>query len=186
MIISNYTNSLIQENLLGGLTANQESEPQYLEKTNSLQTTLPLQNKMIVNYNSKQPQLSNLSKPHIKPKSKRVQCKICNKILCSNSYLRQHLKIHTGEKFICNDCHKSFTRQYALRKHINVVHLGLKPLTLVEKLCKWCQKPFTSNYLRKHERIHTVDADGKLFLCNYCNIPYKNIITLSKHIRESH
>jgi KRAB domain-containing zinc finger protein len=53
-----------------------------------------------------------------KVERKTFQCSICAKFLASESYLRQHLLIHTNSApFSCSSCDKTFKRADNLKRH---------------------------------------------------------------------
>ena len=82
---------------------------------------------------------------------RRYLCADCGKTFKSSKVLRQHVKIHTGDKtYHCKLCGKSFRRSAHLAIH-STIHTRDKPYH-----CKVCKKSFRQEpHLVAHERLHT-------------------------------
>uniref|UniRef100_T1H153 C2H2-type domain-containing protein n=1 Tax=Megaselia scalaris TaxID=36166 RepID=T1H153_MEGSC len=91
--------------------------------------------------------------PSGKPKKEFV-CMVpdCGKVYTKASHLRDHSRIHTGERpFLCSwsGCTKSFTRSDELQRHFRT-HTGEKKYN-----CDKCDKKFSrSDHLKKHANSH--------------------------------
>ena len=88
----------------------------------------------------------------IKPaKKKRYQCPKCQTNCSNNGQLRDHLRIHTGERpYQCNFCGRRFTRNEELTRHKRI-HTNEKPF-----LCQVCLKRFgRRDHLNKHIKTHS-------------------------------
>jgi len=78
------------------------------------------------------------------------QCSWCPKRFVTTGHLKQHVRIHTGDRpFKCSWCDKAFAQCGDLKRHERI-HTGEKPFS-----CGTCGKSFAQcGNLKKHERIH--------------------------------
>jgi len=78
------------------------------------------------------------------------QCSWCPKRFVTTGHLKQHVRIHTGDRpFKCSWCEKAFAQCGDLKRHERI-HTGEKPFS-----CTTCGKSFAQcGNLKKHERIH--------------------------------
>ncbi|XP_059165107.1 uncharacterized protein LOC131947800 [Physella acuta] len=136
-------------------------------------------------------QPSNQNQPKlIQMKTRPHQCKMCKKYFKQHRHLKDHLRIHKGEKphksdksnksfryhqslnfhysfhnqeklHKCDKCCKSFMQFYNLKKHQRN-HTGEKPYK-----CDRCGKSFAQyNVMKSHTRIHTREKPYKCYICS--------------------
>ena len=138
-------------------------------------------------------------------------CALCDKKFHRTDSLRQHMKVHTGEKpYSCSECHYRAASTTGLNRH-SVIHRDEKPFIcsfpdcgyackLKEHLknherrhdkgcnqdfkCPLCPKGFLDRYaLKLHTACHTVE---KAFECKYCDYKTNRRNTLRRHEDSFH
>ena len=109
---------------------------------------------------------------------KRCPCTICDKSFCYPSQLREHERVHTGERpFICFICSKTFKRAGNLKKH-QAIHSDERPYQ-----CAVCLRRFKDkSNLIQHQKIHTGE---KAFLCPECGYSCRTSSKMELH-KQTH
>ena len=142
---------------------------------------------------------------------KKVSEKKKSKKLSGKKVKRSSMK-KCPQKFNCNDCGASFIGKNHLKRHIDSLHLKLKPyecdqcnMSFAQKnhlnshlkevhqkikahKCQECDKLFSrKSVLAKHvERIHLKIQPSKKFICKECNAPFELKHHLEHHMNKVH
>ncbi|TRY82385.1 hypothetical protein DNTS_002479, partial [Danionella cerebrum] len=105
----------------------------------------------------------------------KAKCPECHKELANSGSLRNHMRLHSGERpYVCQYCNKSFRQHGNMLGHMRI-HTGEKPYK-----CDHCDLRFSQgSELRRHLISHT----GEMYLCPVCGKALRDPHTLRAHER---
>ncbi|XP_061587623.1 zinc finger protein 250-like [Cololabis saira] len=120
------------------------------------------------------PRVQPVPDPRVQPAPGCVRCDVCGKSFRDRYYMKNHMRIHTGETpYGCQICGKSFNQASTLHYHTKI-HTGERPY-----FCKACGKNFVKNtHLTVHMRTHTGE---KPFQCGTCGKRFPVLSKLKRH-----
>ncbi|XP_037966681.2 zinc finger protein 37 isoform X1 [Plutella xylostella] len=113
-----------------------------------------------------------------KGRMKPHKCELCDKVLSNKNTYLNHMQMHTGYKYICENCGKGYTTV----DHLNI-HLVLKHNTGTYMQCEHCDFKSPKRFmLIEHLRLHSGERP---FSCEQCGLTFRRRNILVQH-RKMH
>ena len=115
-------------------------------------------------------------------------CQFCNKEFMTRARLREHVRVHTGEKpFICQFCAKMCTQKSSLLSHMRMHNKeSANKAKQVRKPsiypCQLCEKRFTTKYGQKRHQLY--HSGVRPFACNKCDLSFMDRAVLRRHMMK--
>ncbi|XP_078495224.1 uncharacterized protein LOC144750046 isoform X1 [Ciona intestinalis] len=124
------------------------------------------------------------SRLHTDHQGKPYRCNFCGKGFSTNFYLKQHERIHSGQKpYKCPMCENSFKQLSHVQQHVRT-HTGVRPYK-----CHWpgCGKAFLQqSHLKSHEARHEPKptTGARPFKCHWpdCGKSFAQLTNLKSHV----
>lgn len=93
--------------------------------------------------------------------------------------IQQYMTVDAANTPTCKECGSTFPKRGNLARHIQTVHLKLKPFQ-----CEQCLASFGyKNHLKRHQVVHERERG---FKCRVCGQIFKGQTQLSRHIQQLH
>uniref|UniRef100_A0A8D8CL92 Zinc finger protein 26 n=1 Tax=Culex pipiens TaxID=7175 RepID=A0A8D8CL92_CULPI len=107
-------------------------------------------------------------------------CDLCPLRFYTKGDLYNHKASHVQQRtHICDICGSKFAKQSALKRHVKLVHEGLRPFE-----CQICGfKLFTSTQLKRHLLGHSKE---KPYKCELCTQAFVKTDELANHVARKH
>ena len=118
-------------------------------------------------------------------KTRAFVCSQCKKT-CRKAYFNEHIEKCGKMKkkcYRCKDCDAPFNTRKYLKKHVNRVHLKLKPLKKL--VCNECEASFEHKQHLEHH-LNKVHLNVKPYKCNHCEKAFFIDTHLKAHVKKNH
>ncbi|XP_050416579.1 zinc finger protein OZF [Patella vulgata] len=104
----------------------------------------------------------------------------CDKVLLTQRGLKNHISVHEGLEFKCDQCEKVYHNKRRLTIHIRQDHEKR-----YQRLCPICGKKFKcSTRLKTHMVIHQPKDQTKDYICEFCGKRFRIKSQLVFHMRS--
>jgi len=107
-------------------------------------------------------------------------CDFCGKVFKESSTLKNHTRVHTGERpFQCDHCGQNFTQKGNLSAHVRLTHLKEKKYT-----CHICPKSYSRKRLLEGH-INGTHNNIRPYKCVHCLATFIYPTGLGRHLKRA-
>ena len=120
----------------------------------------------------------------LKKHPKQFNCNECGASFIAKNHLKRHINaVHLKLKpHECDQCKISFAQKYDMQKHVDLVHLKMRPF-----MCDQCKKTFAE---KRYFDQHIIEKCGKMkkkcYKCKDCDASFRSRHYMKHHVNRIH
>ena len=120
----------------------------------------------------------------MKTYSQKFNCNDCGGSFRDKGHLKRHINaVHLKLKpYECDQCKIAFAQKYDLQRHVDLVHLKMRPF-----MCDQCKKTFAEKrYFNQHMMEKCEKMKKNRYRCKDCDASFKTRHYLKHHVNRVH